>query len=561
MVFRNSLRVHWRIWIPLVFLCVLLPSRTAGKDPKVPLPSQFLLRSIAQGGWVMSASAVRAAEEIYSTRGVKETEDCVFLSSGDRVSGRVIGIGPESILRIEGPRLLRGLRVHVDDVQCIIPARSEKIIDGPDWVTLANGDSVHGEVQEITGAVVLVKTESMGVVKIRRSAVASVNLRPPENVFFETDFSNSSAGPWRTRRGAWEVRDGKYHALRGRSWVSAEVRQEGPVTVEWTTVRLDNGYDSGGLSFFIADTTAGHWGQEGIYFRIFGSDAQVYQIRNNGPNGILFRTFRRFPTRATFRAAYDPETGRLRFWVNGIDMGVSQLKPIIKRGRYIHLYSGSPSIYESVRLIRGAPGLEDDVKASEKEDKFVMTNRDKVSGTLKSYADGAAVIETLYGTFKVKRSELQQIVFRKSSRRVPRRKDGMAWVSFHGGSSLIASVKGMDAEAVDAVTDATGEIRIRRGAIRRLIYSPPGLALEPGSGAALKCVLIPPGRFVMGPPAPPAVIKNRVRIFRREVTITRPFLISASEVTRGQFAAFVRETSHKTDAERAGFSYIFEEGG
>jgi formylglycine-generating enzyme required for sulfatase activity len=47
---------------------------------------------------------------------------------------------------------------------------------------------------------------------------------------------------------------------------------------------------------------------------------------------------------------------------------------------------------------------------------------------------------------------------------------------------------------------------------------------------------------------------------RRRVRITRSFLIGAHEVTRGQFARFVKDTGHKTDAERLGGAWMFKDG-
>ena len=56
-------------------------------------------------------------------------------------------------------------------------------------------------------------------------------------------------------------------------------------------------------------------------------------------------------------------------------------------------------------------------------------------------------------------------------------------------------------------------------------------------------VVIPAGRFIMGSPETEPV-RDRDEGPQREVTIARPFAVSKFEVTRGEFAQFVREAGH-----------------
>lgn len=82
---------------------------------------------------------------------------------------------------------------------------------------------------------------------------------------------------------------------------------------------------------------------------------------------------------------------------------------------------------------------------------------------------------------------------------------------------------------------------------------------EPGSDKAtdaekltnsigMELVRIPAGEFDMG------ITQEQQRYYdnvtSRRVRISRPFYIGATEVTRGQFAAFVKSTNYKTDCER-----------
>jgi sulfatase modifying factor 1 len=67
----------------------------------------------------------------------------------------------------------------------------------------------------------------------------------------------------------------------------------------------------------------------------------------------------------------------------------------------------------------------------------------------------------------------------------------------------------------------------------------------------MKLVLVPPGKFMMGSPESE---KDRSKDEgpQHEVTLSKPFYMGVYEVTKGQFAQFVSDSGHKTDAEKGG---------
>jgi formylglycine-generating enzyme required for sulfatase activity len=92
------------------------------------------------------------------------------------------------------------------------------------------------------------------------------------------------------------------------------------------------------------------------------------------------------------------------------------------------------------------------------------------------------------------------------------------------------------------------------------------LKLDLGNGVSLKLILIPAGKFLMGSPESEklAAVKEVVeagaaadtakRLFanevQHEVTISKPFYLGLTHVTVDQFAAFVKDSGYKTDAEK-----------
>ena len=84
---------------------------------------------------------------------------------------------------------------------------------------------------------------------------------------------------------------------------------------------------------------------------------------------------------------------------------------------------------------------------------------------------------------------------------------------------------------------------------------PKELTLDLGNNVTMKLVLIAPGKFLMGSPENENQRLSDER--QHEVTISQPFYMGTYEVTRGQFAAFVKDSGYRTDAEREGWAFTW----
>lgn len=83
------------------------------------------------------------------------------------------------------------------------------------------------------------------------------------------------------------------------------------------------------------------------------------------------------------------------------------------------------------------------------------------------------------------------------------------------------------------------------------------LTLDLGHNVSLKLVLIPAGKFLMGSPEKER-LRARDQFRQREVTITKDFYLGCCEVTRRQFAAFVRDAGYRTQAEKEGWAFAWD---
>ena len=83
------------------------------------------------------------------------------------------------------------------------------------------------------------------------------------------------------------------------------------------------------------------------------------------------------------------------------------------------------------------------------------------------------------------------------------------------------------------------------------------LTLDLGNKVMMKLALIPAGKFMMGSPDGEKDHQAEESP-QHEMTISKPFYMGITHVTVDQFAAFVKDSGYKTDAEKAGWSVGFE---
>jgi len=118
-----------------------------------------------------------------------------------------------------------------------------------------------------------------------------------------------------------------------------------------------------------------------------------------------------------------------------------------------------------------------------------------------------------------------------------------SWKKATASLNKVLALKPDDAEAMRLLAEA-----------RSKLPPDPTLTLNLGGGVTMEMVYIKPGVFMMGGTEDPKINQQGIEKPKHEVAITRGFYIGRYEVTRGQFAAFVKATSYKTDAERGGLA-------
>ncbi len=116
-----------------------------------------------------------------------------------------------------------------------------------------------------------------------------------------------------------------------------------------------------------------------------------------------------------------------------------------------------------------------------------------------------------------------------------------------------------DGEAISTPATVTVTVHLERIDLSDL-FTPPSAPDEPDRSITpadlnLSFVTLPAGSFLMGTSQGPPDTRPRHR-----VQFDAPFQISAHEVTVEQFSLFVQATGYRTEAERIGWSWVWENG-
>lgn len=109
-------------------------------------------------------------------------------------------------------------------------------------------------------------------------------------------------------------------------------------------------------------------------------------------------------------------------------------------------------------------------------------------------------------------------------------------------------------QQVSALRQAMADARLYGAYRPGQVFSDPMPRLQQAAPAV---VVIPVGQFMMGSPnTEPG--RNANEGPRRRVQVDQGFALSQTEITVGQFAAFVADTGYRSDVERAGFGVVYE---
>jgi hypothetical protein len=119
---------------------------------------------------IMAAACVAGAENVPGS-------DSVTIQPGERITGRITGLGADGLLRITASYMERETVLRAAAIRGASFTPTAKEAD-PHLVLLTNGDRVAGTVSAVTATQVMIESSAAGKLTIDRAFVQSIRFRP-----------------------------------------------------------------------------------------------------------------------------------------------------------------------------------------------------------------------------------------------------------------------------------------------------------------------------------------------------------------------------------------------
>jgi len=409
--------------------------------------------------------------------------DVVTTLVGDRILGSVVAIEADGKLHLTGDQFEGEVQVAVPALDNVVLKGGDKE-SGEDEVSLTNGDRVIGRLASIDAESVQVDTQAAGRLKISPKVVRSIGLSRAAGVLAESNFASGSMEPWVKRGGDWSISEGTLVCTsRGSNMNSLYIKLDQKEAVTFVAkIQTYQGNPVQCNLVLFCDTNEGgpnegRYGRNSLFGVFYGSEYYLHYVQNGSTNSIVNRSLGRQLTQGTLRLAYDPATGKARLWIDSNDLGTYDVPTKPASGQYVMFNSVYPLKVEYLGVYRGvvAPSGEDDSAgvgsvAAEDVPVIQFVNRDRVSATALSLADGEMSFTTSYGQMKCPARTVARIVFGKKGQEEPRRQNGDVRVRSAAGRMTFQFGR-LTADALIGKSDTLGEITVRRSAVREIKFN------------------------------------------------------------------------------------------
>ena len=407
--------------------------------------------------------------------------DTAVTVQGDRLCGTVVAAERDGKLRLVAPQFEGEVQVLVSALDSVSLAWSDRE-PGADEVIMTNGDRITGEVAAIDGDAVQIETQAAGRLKISLRVVRTVSIGRGASILVESNFAAGTMEPWASRGGNWTLADGflvcRNRGGSGASPVYVKVDQKEAVTLV-AKVQAVEGMPLMCHAVVFADTiegssNEGRFGRNSLMVMFQQSEYYLRTVQDGSTNQIASRSLGRSFQQGTIRLAYDPATSKARLWLDSTELGQYDVPTKLTSGQYV-LFSAMYSCkVESLTVLRGvvAPGGDDLSSGGPGVDATVVefANKDRVSVTALSLADGQFTGMGPYGELKCPIASVGRIQFGKKSLEEPRRQKNDVRVALAAGR-LTLQFDRLTADTFIGRSLYLGDVKLRRSAVKEIKFN------------------------------------------------------------------------------------------
>jgi len=405
----------------------------------------------------------------------KEDLDALQVRGGDRLVGKVMGVGSDGVLSLKGAQYEGVVRVRASDLvkADFGPAASEVV---GAMVHLTTGDRLVGRLVGLTDDALLLAEGLLGSVSIPRDRLARVDLdrkRAPEVV---SRFEEGDLRPWGTHGSGWQLGPGGL-VFQGRpqNRASLFLKSARPEAVT-LVVEFDRvGRQSIHCQILLrCDSFSPRNIRNGIAMQLYSGGYRLY-TRHNG----RFQQISQHPAHKPFREgelryAHDPIARRVRVWFGNEPAG--EFEGVgAPAGNHIVLIPQRPIRFRRITVLSGVVPPRPTGEAAADSTHVRLVNGDEVTGTGVVFSAGRFVVQSDYGKIRLPSDRVSSIRF---SRRVDEPLplgDGVVRAYTRDGR-LTMKLNEMTQNDLVGETVEFGPVRLPRDAVRHVLFRTPEIA-------------------------------------------------------------------------------------
>jgi len=424
------------------------------------------------------ASTPAGASPIPISIATEVAHDSARFVNGDRLTGTVKAIADGVV----------SFTLYLTDEAAEFPLSnfSEVSFAGPprfsgarlDAIYLRDGSRLSARVTLFKDNLLEAETVFGQAIVVPQDRVLGMGFYNPDDIVFESDFSQGGQGGFVPVLGSWAVEKGQFVQASPVPFCQAyiPVVQTGMMSYEWG-VDVSQSYNAG-LVFFASEYDT-RFSQFAYMVMVRGRDVYFYKLIGRAQQSCARERIKSADSVVHLKAEYDPRTGEAVVW-EGKDIltRIFDPKPI-RRGKYVLLHTEGKGAFDDVRVAH-LVGTIDDTPPQGQLDSVLLSNGDRVSGRLVEVSD-RVVLKSPYTALEtaIDRRKVRSISFAASHRDGPAQNEASHRISLWSGDLILGTVIKMDDLRLTVKTCFVPELFIGRADLRSITFRRVSLLLPP----------------------------------------------------------------------------------
>ena len=399
-------------------------------------------------------------------------DDVLTFNNSDTLHGRLASIDTQSEELIwQHPSAKEPIKFALDGIRSLAMenAQRRKVPEQKASVKLTNGDQLAGNVVSMDADTLVLDTWYAGKIDVEKVMITS--LRPHADgskVVYEgpRDIDTWDLGD-ESMKNTWRLKNGVLHPLQAHP-IGREI--EGLPDVASLEFECDwRGYPAFNFIFYTDNVSK----VSGNYYMLQVSSSSVYMRRytsNQGSDNLWNLNHKAFSnnrsTTAKFNLLVNKETKSFSLLING-----EVIKQWSEGGSFAGLGEGimfAPQNAGGMKFynIRVSewdgtlPRQGEEKEVDTKEDQVQFVNKDKISGSLESIADGKASFKTAFATMDVPVERIGEITFSSEEIERARRNKQDVRLTFVNGGQLTLKLDRITENMLHGSSENFGDVQI-----------------------------------------------------------------------------------------------------